>query len=84
MSVQNVTITTAREKFAPPSQEIDISVIDGMVFISVYSGSRDDLTQGRTKTYNVPEIDLKDLICALNAFGVASHGLLEYPLGGPK
>lgn len=76
MSVQRVTITGADEKFAPPSKEIDITVIDGKVFITVYGGSSDDLQAGRTHDYAVPALDLHDLVAALAVFGVSVQGLL--------
>lgn len=76
MSVQRVTITTADERYAPPDKEIEVAVIDGKVFITVYDGSSDDLQVGRTKEYDVPVLNLHDLVAALAAFGVSVQGLL--------
>ena len=82
MSVQRVVITTADEKFEPPSQEIEITVIDGKVFITVYDGSQDNVPSDRQKRYEVPEIDLHDLVRALTAFGVAVQGVLVSSAAG--
>ena len=75
MSVQRVTLTSSDEKYAPPSQEIELAVIGNDVLITVYDGSSDDLSKGRTKTYDVPAVALPDLIAALTAFGDFQQGV---------
>lgn len=79
MTVQRVTITIADEKFAPPEKEIDVSVIGGVVLITVYKGSLEDLTKGREKEYDVPEIQLHDLLAAISAHGTYVHGIGTWP-----
>ena len=76
MSVERVTITRANEQYAPPGVEIDVSVIGGRVFLTVYEGSDQNVPSNRKEVYEVPEIALHDLIAALSAFGVAVQGLL--------
>ena len=73
--IQRVTLTSSEEKYAPPSQEIELAVIGNDVFITVYDGSADDLKDGRTRAYEVPQIALPDLIAALTAFGDFQQGV---------
>ena len=84
MTVQRVTITAADEKYAPPGQEIEISVIGDQVFISVYKGSQDDLKDGRKKEYDVPVLAMKDLLAALNAHADEFQGrFIRYATPSP-
>jgi len=78
MGVQRVILTGVGDSYAPATKEIDISVIGRNVFITVYKGSLEDLIEGRKKEYEVPVLDLQDLLNALNAFGV-SQGVLLLP-----
>lgn len=86
MSVTRVTLTASGEQYAPPYHEIEIAVIGNEVFITVYDGSADDLKDGRTKAYEVPQLALSDLLAALNAFSDAGAGIRfarpEIPAGG--
>jgi hypothetical protein len=72
MSVERVTITGAEEQYAPPQQEIDIAVVDGLLFIDVYDGSLADLAEGRTKKFTVPTLKLADVLHAISAFNEES------------
>lgn len=81
MSVLRVTIQPSDDNYAPPTQEIELAVIGNDVFITVYEGSLDDLSKGRTEKQEVPPIALKDLNAALAAFGDFHSGLrFERPL----
>ena len=75
MSIERVTLSPSDENVSPPDHEIEISVIGNDVFITVYDGSLDDLTEGRKKVCDVPSISLHELIAALNAFSDASVGI---------
>jgi hypothetical protein len=65
--VHRVTLTAAGEEYAPPGCEIEMSIVGDLVFITVYKGSLDDLSQPREKDYAVPEILLGDLVGAIGA-----------------
>lgn len=75
MSIQRVTLTGSDEKYAPPTQEIELAVSGNDVLITIYDGSSDDLAKGRTRAYEVPAIALSDLIAALTAFGDFQQGV---------
>lgn len=68
MSVYRVTLTGAEEQYEPATQEIDITMVDELVFIDVYKGSLNDLKEGREKEFSVPTLNFEDLMHALQAF----------------
>lgn len=67
MSVLRVTITEAEEQFAPPGKEIEIALVGDKMIITVYNGSLEDLRKERTKEYEVPVLNVQDVLHAIQA-----------------
>ena len=68
MSVLRVVIETADERFAPPGHEVEVTVVNETVFISVYEGSDENKPSTKKLAYEVPALNLHDLMTALGAF----------------
>ena len=79
MSVHKVVITSADEEYAPPEQEIEVTVIGDHVYLTVYEGSDDNKPSTKKLAYEVPPLTLHDLIAALSAFGSEVLGLHVLP-----
>jgi hypothetical protein len=63
--INRITLESLDEQYAPPTEEIDIALVGDALCIAVYEGSDNDLMKGRTKKFDVPALDVQDVLGSL-------------------
>jgi len=74
MSIHKIVLTEAKEKYAPPGREIELSVIGDNLFITIFNGSDDNIPSTKKREYEVPVLSVKDFVLALGALEVFTVG----------
>lgn len=73
MAIHNIVITDAEEKHAPPSENVlDISVVDGFVFLNICGWEETNKSHKVTRKANIA-VKIADLLSAVNLLAAADE-----------